>query len=148
MRKEGDTKNTSKKKSGTQKGQGAAATSTPMDVSAPATPAKNGDIDSRRSPSPNRDDDDRAISPVSTASSASEPPLAQKIKLNGVGHKSGTPRSSAGPKSLGKPITPSLGRREEKFITPKVKAENGHEVSSNTPAPNSPSINMVSGYRC
>ncbi|KAF7762167.1 hypothetical protein Agabi119p4_8760 [Agaricus bisporus var. burnettii] len=143
MRKEGDTKNTSKKKSGTQKGQGAAATSTPMDVSAPATPAKNGDIDSRRSPSPNRDDDDRAISPVSTASSASEPPLAQKIKLNGVGHKSGTPRSSAGPKNLGKPITPSLGRREEKFITPKVKAENGHEVSSNTPAPNSPSINMI-----
>jgi SWI/SNF-related matrix-associated actin-dependent regulator of chromatin subfamily B protein 1 len=146
MRKEGDTKNTSKKKSGAQKGQGTAATSTPMDVSAPATPAKNGDIDSRRSPSPNRDEDDRAISPVSTASSASEPPLAQKIKLNGVAHKSGTPRASAGPKSLGKPATPSLG--EKKFITPKVKAENGHEASSNPPAPHSPSINMVSGYRC
>jgi SWI/SNF-related matrix-associated actin-dependent regulator of chromatin subfamily B protein 1 len=146
MRKEGDTKNASKKKSGTQKGQGAAATSTPMDVSAPATPAKNGDIDSRRSPSPGRDDDDRAISPVSTASSASEPPLAQKIKLNGVAHKSGTPRASTGPKSSGKPTTPSLG--EKKFITPKVKAENGHDALANLSAPHSPSISMVSGYHC
>jgi SWI/SNF-related matrix-associated actin-dependent regulator of chromatin subfamily B member 1 len=43
---------------------------------------------SRKSPTPaaavKDDDDDRAISPVSTASSASEPPLAQKVKMNGT----------------------------------------------------------------
>lgn len=62
---------------------------TPMaDVSEPQTPARsNGDVDasSRQSPTPaaTLNDDDRAISPVSTASSASEPPLAQRVKLNG-----------------------------------------------------------------
>lgn len=63
---------------------------TPAETSAPQTPTptrSNGDIDmsSRQSPMivvPPLDDD-RAISPVSTASSASEPPLAQRIKLNG-----------------------------------------------------------------
>ncbi|GLB39897.1 putative SNF5-domain-containing protein [Lyophyllum shimeji] len=59
---------------------------TPAETSEPQTPSRsNGDIDvsARQSPVPMMVDDDRAISPVSTASSASEPPLAQKIKLNG-----------------------------------------------------------------
>jgi SWI/SNF-related matrix-associated actin-dependent regulator of chromatin subfamily B protein 1 len=37
-------------------------------------------------------DDERAISPISTTSSASEPPLAQRIRSNGVNH---TPNSSS-----------------------------------------------------
>lgn len=163
MRKDGDSRNTSKKKAAALRAQSAAATSTPLDVSEPPTPAKNGDIDSRRSPSPMKDEDDRAISPVSTASSASEPPLAQKVKLNGAAHtKSGTPRVSSGAKetkSSGKPVTPRekadtpLVKEEKKPVTPKVKAENGHETSpgASVHAPSStsesmPVTNMVCGY--
>ena len=80
---------------GKRKGAAAAlrAHSTAADISEPQTPARStngGDIgepSSRTSPTPgagvNKDDDDRAISPVSTSSSASEPPLAQKVKMNG-----------------------------------------------------------------
>jgi hypothetical protein len=83
---------------GKRKGGAAAALraqSTAADISEPQTPARstnggNGDAgepSSRKSPTPadavNKDDDDRAISPVSTTSSASEPPLAQKVKMNG-----------------------------------------------------------------
>ena len=75
--------------------QSTAASATPVDISAPQTPARSnsngGDTGeaSRKSLTPAvtaaaaKDDDDRAISPVSTASSASEPPLAQKVKMNG-----------------------------------------------------------------
>ncbi|KAF5384284.1 hypothetical protein D9615_003252 [Tricholomella constricta] len=61
---------------------------TPAETSEAQTPARsNGDVDvsARQSPIPTiaPSEDDRAISPVSTASSASEPPLAQRIKLNG-----------------------------------------------------------------
>lgn len=129
--------------------QGAAATATSADISAPSTPAKNGDINnlSRRSLSPMKDDDDRAISPVSTASSASEPPLAQKVKLNGVARaKSGTPRSSGGggareTKGLVKPIplrekadAPSA-KEDKKPAMSRVKSENGgHGGHEGSPA--------------
>ncbi|KAF9444193.1 SNF5-domain-containing protein [Macrolepiota fuliginosa MF-IS2] len=139
MRKDGDSRSTGKKNRGNAlRAQSAAATATPLDISEPPTPAKNGDIDavSRRSPSPLKDEDDRAISPVSTASSASEPPLAQKVKLNGAAHKSGTPRASAGvkeTKGLMKPITPKadtpLMKEEKKPATPKAKIENGQDAS-------------------
>ena len=124
--------------------QGAAATAISADVSAPPTPAKNGDVNnlSRHSPSSMKDDDDRAISPVSTASSASEPPLAQKVKLNGVVRaKSGTPRSSGAAvaretKGPVKPIAPrekteaSSVKEDKKPVISRVKSENGgHEKS-------------------
>ncbi|KAI0795518.1 hypothetical protein C8Q75DRAFT_746367 [Abortiporus biennis] len=50
-------------------------------------------MSSSRSAAP--EEPDRAVSPVSTASSASEPPLAQKVKANGVNHsaKSAPPAS-------------------------------------------------------
>jgi SWI/SNF-related matrix-associated actin-dependent regulator of chromatin subfamily B protein 1 len=71
--------------------QSTTASATPADMSEPQTPSRSnggdlGEPSSRKSPSPNvnvKEDDDRAISPVSTASSASEPPLAQKVKMNG-----------------------------------------------------------------
>lgn len=154
MRKD-DSRTPAKKKAAALRAQSAAAAATPVDVSAPPTPAKNGDIESlsRRSPSPMKDDDDRAISPVSTASSASEPPLAQKVKLNGAAHaKSGTPRSSAGAKETKgsvKPLTPRekadtpLVKEEKKSTTPNVKSENGGgpegSPASSVHAPNSTS---------
>jgi SWI/SNF-related matrix-associated actin-dependent regulator of chromatin subfamily B protein 1 len=163
MRKEGDSRTPGKKKAAALRAQSAAAAATPVDISAPATPAtKNGDLDthSRRSPSPMKDDDDRAISPVSTASSASEPPLAQKFnKLNGT--KVGTPRSSGAKetnnKGSVKPITPRekadtpVVKEEKKSMMPKVKSENGQEVSppASVHAPSStsevaPPANVVS----
>ena len=74
------------------RGQSTTASATPADISEPQTPTRSnggdvGEPSSRKSPTPaaavKDDDDDRAISPVSTASSASEPPLAQKVKMNG-----------------------------------------------------------------
>ncbi|KXN82368.1 SWI/SNF chromatin-remodeling complex subunit SNF5 [Leucoagaricus sp. SymC.cos] len=149
MRKDSDSRQ-GKRKAAAQKAQTATAAATPVDISEPPTPAKNGDVDtlSRRSPSPMKEDDDRAISPVSTASSASEPPLAQKVKLNGASHaKSGTPRASTGAKETRgsvKPITPREKADtplEKKSMTPKVKSENGQEASppASTHAPNSTS---------
>jgi SWI/SNF-related matrix-associated actin-dependent regulator of chromatin subfamily B member 1 len=76
--------------------QSTAASATPADISEPQTPSRSngggGDIGepSRKSPTPavvtapdKDDEDERAMSPVSTASSASEAPLAQKVKMNG-----------------------------------------------------------------
>lgn len=52
------------------------------------------EVPSRSSVAPSApvQDDERAISPISTTSSASEPPLAQRIRSNGVNH---TPNSSS-----------------------------------------------------
>ena len=69
----------------------AASAATPADISEPQTPSRSngGDIgepSSRKSPTPpinSKDEDDRAMSPVSTASSASEAPLAHRVKMNG-----------------------------------------------------------------
>lgn len=61
------------------------AISTPAAESEPQTPVRSngGDMESsRKSPTP-AGGDDRGMSPVSTSSSASEAPLAQKVKLNG-----------------------------------------------------------------
>lgn len=76
---------------GKRKGAAAAALraqSTAADISEPQTPTRStnggdgGELSSRKSPTPTANED-RAISPVSTASSASEAPLAQKVKMNG-----------------------------------------------------------------
>ncbi|PPQ68608.1 hypothetical protein CVT24_005426 [Panaeolus cyanescens] len=72
------------------------AISTPAADSEPQTPVRSngGDIESsRKSPTP-AGDDDRAISPVSTSSSASEAPLAQKVKVNGSHSKSNVASTS------------------------------------------------------
>ena len=72
--------------------QSTAASATPADISEPQTPARSnggdvGEPSSRKSPTPavaaSKEDDDRDMSPVSSASSASEAPLAQKVKMNG-----------------------------------------------------------------
>jgi hypothetical protein len=61
---------------------------TPAETSGTQTPSRsNGDIEvsSRILPSPGAGpENDRAISPVSTASSASEPPLTQRRRLSGL----------------------------------------------------------------
>ena len=89
------------------------ASATPADISAPQTPTRSnggdvGEPSSRKSPTPNvnKEDDDRAISPVSTASSASEPPLAQKVKMNGnhTTKRPTTPTPAAPAPAL--PVTP------------------------------------------
>lgn len=70
--------------------------STPIDgPSEPQTPRSKEEPDgiSRQSllPAKRPPEDDRAESPMSTTSSASEPPLAQKVKLNGTSHAHNTP---------------------------------------------------------
>lgn len=97
-----------------KKGGASRAVPTPIEPSEPQSPPRsNGDVDtsSRQSPAPTIDND-RAISPVSSASSADEPPLAQRIKLNGHARPSTPPRlpptSSPGAisKSPAVPVTP------------------------------------------
>jgi len=81
-------KSVTKKKAG--RGQSNTVPTTPAELpSEPPTPARRRDPEEFESPTrpsspPARQDDDRAVSPVSTVSSASEPPLAQKIKTNGT----------------------------------------------------------------
>jgi SWI/SNF-related matrix-associated actin-dependent regulator of chromatin subfamily B member 1 len=77
------------------------AASQPDGNSEPHTPRRGrGDVwvevPSRSSPpSAPVQDDDRAISPISTASSASEPPLAQKVRgINGAHHVNSVPSSN------------------------------------------------------
>ncbi|KAF5352064.1 hypothetical protein D9758_009401 [Tetrapyrgos nigripes] len=91
IKKENEPKSGAKKKTGALRGQNTVP-STPADlVSEPATPARRKDIDDMETPtrpsSPpasRRNDDDRAASPVSSVSSASEPPLSQRVKANGA----------------------------------------------------------------
>ncbi|KAH9474828.1 SWI/SNF chromatin-remodeling complex subunit SNF5 [Psilocybe cubensis] len=105
--------------------QSAAHSATPAaDASEPQTPTRsNGDLESsRRSPSPSghqgaNQDDDRAMSPVSTASSASEPPLAQKVKMNGSSHTKGA--SSSGT-PMPAPATPARQPAAESSAPPPV----------------------------
>lgn len=92
-------------------------TTTPADLpSEPQTPnLSRTDIElpSRQSPQAvPLLDDDRAISPVSTASSASEPPLAQRIpKLNGTQHVPSAPPSPA-------PVVPAPVPENDKPVSP------------------------------
>jgi len=119
--------------------QSAANSATPAaDVSEPQTPTRsNGDVEagsSRRSPSPTPAavammDDDHALSPVSSASSASEPPLAQKVKLNGSSHKA-TPTPTPAP--IPAPATPT------------AKPQPAEPASTPAAAPPSPSKSWVS----
>lgn len=76
-------KSVAKKKGGAAalRAQSATGANTPAD--GPSTPSRKLDIDSSRHSPTFPPDDDRAMSPVSTVSSASEPPLAQKVKMNG-----------------------------------------------------------------
>jgi len=118
--------------------QSAANSATPAaDASEPQTPTRsNGDAEagpSRRSPSPAAAmmDDDRGLSPVSTASSASEPPLAQRVKMNGSSHKA-TPTPAPAPAPV--PVTP----------TPKPQpAEPAPTPAAAAAAPPSPSKSWV-----
>lgn len=96
--------------------QSATVPATPAETSGTQTPSRsNGDVEvsSRLSPGPGAGpEDDRAISPVSTASSGSEPPLAQRLKLNGLNSHTPapaplTPTPSAGPHSASKADPPS-----------------------------------------
>lgn len=65
------------------------------DTSEPQTPGKqNGESNKDKD-----NDDDRAISPVSTVSSESEAPLAHKVKVNGNHLKAPTPPTSTPVKS-------------------------------------------------
>ncbi|KAF9473240.1 SNF5-domain-containing protein [Pholiota conissans] len=81
------------------------------DASEPQTPTRsNGDLD-RRSASPH--DDDRGVSPISTASSASEAPLAQRVKLNGSNH----PKSTPTPAPVA-PVTPAKPPPPEPVVSP------------------------------
>lgn len=73
-----------------KKGRGLLSTAA-AEASEPQTPSRsNCDAENAsrpQSPLPSIPlDDDRAISPVSTASSSSEPPLSQKVKVNGSSH--------------------------------------------------------------
>lgn len=75
-----------KKGSAAQRAQSTTVPTTPADgPSEPQTPSRpKDDAPPKQSPKPPILDDERAVSPVSTASSGSEPPLAQKVKLNGI----------------------------------------------------------------
>ncbi|KAJ3764435.1 hypothetical protein EV360DRAFT_31409 [Lentinula raphanica] len=83
--------------------------STPADdISAPPTPARDrkkerSEAPSRQSPPPSRRvlrEEDRVASPISSSSSASEPPLSQRVKLtNGI---TASPRGSPTPSRINK----------------------------------------------
>ena len=99
--------------------QGGTVPPTPAETSGAQTPLRsNGDIEmsSRLSPVPGAGpEDDRAISPVSTASSASEPPLAQRLKINGMNShaRAATPTPTPTP-STPAPVTPAAPRSAAK----------------------------------
>ncbi|KAF9530513.1 hypothetical protein CPB83DRAFT_788034 [Crepidotus variabilis] len=132
--------------------QQAAAAATPTstvaaETSEPHTPAPsgkaNGDIESiRKSPSDTlKDEDDRAISPVSTASSASEAPLAKKVKINGNHSKPSStpvPSSSNGNPSSATPSRPEASRTasatEQPVATNAPSANSSSGTASATPA--------------
>ena len=120
---------------GKRKGAAAAALraqSTAADISEPQTPARstnggNGDTgsgepSSRKSPTPsgalNKDDDDRAISPVSTSSSASEPPLAQKVKMNGNHSTTKRPTTPPPPVPISALAAPSTPVKQQSLDLP------------------------------
>lgn len=88
---------------------------TPAETSEPQTPSQSNrevDASARQSPAPaiGPSEDDKPLSPVSTASSASEPPLAQRIKVNGASShtKHATPGSpTPAPSAAPAPVTPT-----------------------------------------
>lgn len=64
-----------------------AAVATPGDGTDPPTPRSKGDtwVEPPRLP-PAVAEDEKPASPASTTSSGSEPPLAQRVKINGIAH--------------------------------------------------------------
>ena len=92
-----------------------------------SSPIRKGDVwvevpSSRSSPPPatSRGDDDRAVSPISTASSSSEPPLAQRLqRMNGSNHGqsiSGPGSSTAGSHDL----EPGISGRQYSVSSPEL----------------------------
>ncbi|KAJ7672593.1 SNF5-domain-containing protein [Mycena polygramma] len=79
--------------------QGGAVPATPVDTSDPPTPRDSGEGPSRQSPT-------RELSPVSDTSSASEPPLARKVKVNGTSHANSTPPLPPPSKAEPAPVDP------------------------------------------
>ncbi|KAF8180083.1 hypothetical protein BJ912DRAFT_635214 [Pholiota molesta] len=108
-----------------------AALSTPAaDASEPQTPTRsNGDMD-RRSASPHGNDDDRGVSPISTASSASEAPLAQRVKLNGANHAKSTPTPAPAP------VTPAKVQAADPLTSPSTQAAAAPPSPTKTWPPN------------
>ncbi|KAF8178617.1 hypothetical protein K438DRAFT_1604964 [Mycena galopus ATCC 62051] len=84
-----------KRKKGRPPGSATAAP-TPADTSEPQTPRDSGEGPSRQSPM-------RDVSPVSTASTASEMPLAQRIKINHTPSTPPPPPSASAPVSAATP---------------------------------------------
>ncbi|KAJ7164897.1 hypothetical protein C8R46DRAFT_900772 [Mycena filopes] len=77
--------------------QGGTMPATPADTSEAQTPRDSGEGPSRQSPT-------RELSPISDASSGSEAPLAQTVKVNGVNHSNITPPLPAPPKQEPIPV--------------------------------------------
>lgn len=107
------------------------------DISEPQTPSgrQNGESIKDRD-----NDDDRAISPVSTVSSESEAPLAHKVKVNGNHQKAPTPPASTPLKSDGTKLVTG-----NNALSTGVEGKSGStSVSGSTPGPASPSKTYVS----
>ncbi|KAF8062306.1 hypothetical protein FPV67DRAFT_266178 [Lyophyllum atratum] len=115
---------------------------TPAETSEPQTPSRsNGDLDvsARQSPVPMMADDDRAVSPVSTASSASEPPLAQRMKLNGNSHRRVSTPPPASATSTTAPTSASMkGEFSPSKSTPVTKDSKGADVTTSPTSPARP----------
>ncbi|KAJ7764511.1 SNF5-domain-containing protein [Mycena maculata] len=76
--------------------QGGTVPATPAETSGLQTPQDSGEGPSRQSPV-------RDLSPVSDTSSASEPPLADKVKINGTSHAHATPPPPPPPERIEPP---------------------------------------------
>lgn len=139
----------------------AGTSATPAETSEAQTPvarSNGGDVDisSRQSPVPAPDD--RAISPVSTASSASEPPLAQRLKVNGLGSHtrnatplptSSAPASTAAATATASSVASAGGPPHSSTkadVSPAKPASNTVKANPNTgAAPTSPTRPWVCG---
>ncbi|KAJ7782721.1 hypothetical protein B0H16DRAFT_1709569 [Mycena metata] len=83
-----------------RKGRPPLSAATPLDISEPPTPRDTEEGTSRQSPL-------RDVSPVSTESSASEMPLAQRIKINHTPSTPPPPPPASAPVSVVAPPTPA-----------------------------------------
>ena len=137
--------------------QSTTAPATPADISEPQTPSRSnggdvGEPSSRKSPTPVaavKDDDDRAISPVSTASSASEPPLAQKVKMNGnhATKRPTTPTPTPAVASAPAPVTPVTPVKiDPPTNNPVAPPSSGPAGAPTTQPTSSPSRTWVSSF--
>jgi SWI/SNF-related matrix-associated actin-dependent regulator of chromatin subfamily B protein 1 len=130
------------------------AQSTAADISEPQTPGRSngGDVGepfSRTSPTPaavKDDDDDRATSPVSTASSASEPPLAQKVKMNG-NHTTTKRPTTPMPTSVPVVLAPSTPVKHQSLDLPTSNTvappSSGPAAAATTTSPSRTSVRCI-----